>query len=157
MESYVIMCVGGERYGVHVSQVQSVERLGEITPVPRTLSFIKGVIDLRGEVVPVIDLAERVGLKHAAQDAEEMRVVIAEVEDMVVGMIVDGVEDVVQLAPEAIEPPPAVVGGLEAVYLRGVANVGGDLLVLLNLDRVFSAVESDQLMHVEKLVRGWIP
>lgn len=152
VESYVIMRVGEERYGAHVSQVQSVERLGEITPVPRTLSFIKGVIHLRGAVVPVIDLAERVGLTHRAQDADEMRVVIAEVEDRVVGMIVDGVEDVVQIPPETIEPPPAVVGGLQAVYLRGVARVGNDLLVLLNLNRVFSAAESEQLKQIEQFI-----
>jgi len=154
VESYVIMRVGEERYGAHVSQVQSVERLGEITPVPRTLSFIKGVIHLRGAVVPVIDLAERVGLAHRVQDADEMRVVIAEVEDQVVGMIVDSVEDVVQIPPETIEPPPAVVGGLQAVYLRGVAHVGDELLILLNLNRILSAVESEQLKQIGQLIRG---
>ncbi|SIS90294.1 chemotaxis protein CheW [Alicyclobacillus vulcanalis] len=155
MDFYVVMRVGSERYGAHVAQVRSVERVSDITPVPRTLSFIKGVMHLRGTIVPVIDLAERVGLQRAADvDGEDRRIVVAEVEDMVVGMLVDAVEDVVPISPEAVEPPPAVVGGLEAVYLRGVAQTGDELLVLLNLERVFSAVEAEQLRQVEKLVHG---
>ncbi|WP_328702040.1 chemotaxis protein CheW [Alicyclobacillus fructus] len=154
MDSYVVMRVGPERYGAHVSQVRSVERVGDITPVPRTLSFIKGVMHLRGSIVPVIDLAERVGSRRGSADEEDRRIVVAEVEDMVVGMMVDAVEDVVHIPPEAVEPPPPVVGGLDAVYLRGVARLGDDLLVLLNLERVFSAVEAEQLKQVEKLVRG---
>ncbi|WP_083516014.1 chemotaxis protein CheW [Alicyclobacillus sendaiensis] len=154
MDSYVVMRVGSERYGAHVSQVRSVERVGEITPVPRTLPFIKGVMHLRGAIVPVIDLAERVGLVHGSADHDERRIVVADVDEMVVGMLVDAVEDVVQIAPEAVEPPPSVVGGLEAVYLRGVARLGDDLLVLLNLERVFSAVETEQLKQVEKMVHG---
>ncbi|WP_367307445.1 chemotaxis protein CheW [Alicyclobacillus acidocaldarius] len=153
MDSYVVMRVGSERYGAHVSQVRSVERVGDITPVPRTLPFIKGVMHLRGAIVPVIDLAERVGLAQVSAD-EERRIVVADVDEMLVGMVVDAVEDVVQIAPESVEPPPSVVGGLEAVYLRGVARLGDDLLVLLNLERVFSAVETEQLKQVEKLVYG---
>ncbi|MBF8377220.1 purine-binding chemotaxis protein CheW [Alicyclobacillus mali] len=149
------MRVGSERYAAHVAQVRSVERVGDITPVPRTLPFIKGVMHLRGAIVPVIDLAERVGLTRAADgDEEDRRIVVAEVDEMAVGMLVDAVEDVVSIAPEAIEPPPSVVGGLEAVYLRGVARWGEHLLVLLNLERVFSAVETEQLRQVEKLVHG---
>jgi len=64
------------------------------------------------------------------------------------------VEDVVQIPPETIEPPPAVVGGLQAVYLRGVAHVGDELLILLNLNRILSAVESEQLKQIGQLIRG---
>ncbi|MFB5191451.1 chemotaxis protein CheW [Alicyclobacillus fastidiosus] len=151
----VTMKIGEELYGAKVEQVLSVERMLDISPVPRTLSYIKGVANLRGTVTPVIDLRERVGLSAPSAAAEESRrIVVVEVDDMTVGLIVDAVEDVVSLDESAIEPAPAVVGGLQAVYLEGVARVGERLLVLLNLERILSDVEVAQLHEVEKQVHG---
>ncbi|GLG00583.1 chemotaxis protein CheW [Alicyclobacillus hesperidum subsp. aegles] len=154
-QQYVVMKMGKELYGAPVMQVVSVERMMDITPVPRTLPFIKGVVNLRGTVTPVIDLRERVGLSATERlDSDAMRIVIVEVDAMLVGMIVDSVEDVVTVDESQVSAPPEVVGGLRAVYLHGVAQLDERLLVLLNVNRILSDVEVDQLREVEKRVHG---
>lgn len=125
-----------------------------ISQVPRTLSYIKGVVNLRGTVTPVIDLRERVGLTRNGQESDATRIVVTEVNDMTVGMIVDAVEDVVSIEDGGIAPPPPVVGGIHAVYLKGVAQVGDRLLVILNLEKILSDVELEQLQEVDRQVRG---
>ncbi|WP_067617157.1 chemotaxis protein CheW [Alicyclobacillus acidiphilus] len=153
-EQYVVMKLGNEFYGASVMQVISIERMMNISQVPRTLSYIKGVVNLRGTVTPVIDLRERVGLTRNGQESDATRIVVTEVNDMTVGMIVDAVEDVVSIEDGGIAPPPPVVGGIHAVYLKGVAQVGDRLLVILNLEKILSDVELEQLQEVDRQVRG---
>lgn len=152
-EQYVVMKLGNEFYGASVMQVISIERMMNISQVPRTLSYIKGVVNLRGTVTPVIDLRERVGLTRNGQESDATRIVVTEVNDMTVGMIVDAVEDVVSIEDGGIAPPPPVVGGIHAVYLKGVAQVGDRLLVILNLEKILSDVELEQLQEVDRQVR----
>lgn len=149
----VVFQVGGERYGVEVGQVQSIERMSTITRVPRTLSFIRGVMNLRGVVVPVIDLRERFGLA-AAESTDETRIIIVHVDEMTVGLIVDSVLDVQMIDESLIESAPSMIGGLEAAYLHGIAKVGDDVLILLNLTKVLSKVEEEQLRETEMYVQG---
>lgn len=149
----IVFGVADERYGVNVTQVQSIERLSPITRVPRTLSFIRGVMNLRGVVVPVIDLRERFGFPQA-EPTDDTRIIIVSVEDMTVGMIVDSVVDVQMIAEESIDPAPSMVGGVEATYIHGVAKIAGEVLILLNLPKLLSAVETQQLQEAEKSVRG---
>jgi purine-binding chemotaxis protein CheW len=149
----VVFQVGGERYGVEVGQVQSIERMSTITRVPRTLSFIRGVMNLRGIVVPVIDLRERFGLT-AAESTDETRIIIVHVDEMTVGLIVDSVLDVQMIDESLIESAPSMIGGLEAAYLHGIAKVGDDVLILLNLTKVLSKVEEEQLRETEMYVQG---
>lgn len=152
-QQIVIFLIAAKRYGVPIQQVQSIERMLEITAVPRTLPFVKGVVNLRGTITPVIDVRERFGM--AAQDADEdSRIIVVAVGERVVGMIVDMVVDVATLDEAAIEAPPSVVGGVHAAYLRGVCTVDDELLVLLNLERILSDVEEQQLREVEKSVHG---
>lgn len=153
-EQYVVMKIGDESYGASVMQVISIERMLSISPVPRTLSYIKGVVNLRGTVTPIIDLRERVGVTRTNEETDATRVVVVEVEGMTVGMIVDSVEDVVSIEAEDVQPAPAVIGGLQAVYLQGVARVSERLLVILNLEKILSDIEVSQLHEMEKQVRG---
>lgn len=161
-------------YAVNIHQVLSVEQIPAITRVPRTPSFVTGVMNLRGEVVPVIDLRERFGLEHAvaaeaeqevaaaaAEPAEEgkvngeaeevvrvdssRRIVIVKVEEMVVGMLVDKVKDVISIPQSNISPPPEIVGGIKADYLDGIARMDEQVLVLLNLDKTLNKQELEQL------------
>ncbi len=152
-QQVIVMAIGNERYGVDVTQVQSIEKIMPITRVPKTLPFIKGVMNLRGVVTPVLDLRERFGFE-SADLTDDARITVIQVEEVVVGMIVDAVTDVVTIQSDAIEPPPSIVGGVQAVYLSGVARVNGELLILLNLKRVLSDAEASQLDEVEKSVRG---
>jgi purine-binding chemotaxis protein CheW len=136
-----------EEYGVEVNQVRSIERMQKITRVPRTASFVKGVINLRGVVTPIINLRSRFDLEEEVA-TESTRIIIVALDDMEVGLIVDAANDVIDVPIDAIEPPPEVVGGIEADYLRGVAKLDQRLLILLNLDKVLNA---DELKKVKKI------
>lgn len=140
----IIFRLGNEEYGVDVQQVKSIERMEHITRVPNTPPFVKGVINLRGVVVPIIDLRKRFGIDQKEYD-DTTRIIIVHVEDMEVGLIVDSANDVIDIESDTIEPPPKVVGGVESVYLRGVAKLSNRLLILLNLDKVLNPEEVKEL------------
>jgi len=144
----IVFRLKDEEYGVEVNQVKSIERLEHITRVPRTPNFVKGVINLRGVVTPIVDLRRRFGIEETAYN-ETTRVIIVAVGESEVGLIVDSANDVIDIPINAIEPPPEVVGGIEAVYLRGVAKLDRRLLILLNLDKVLNTEELKQLENIE--------
>jgi purine-binding chemotaxis protein CheW len=138
-----------EEYGVEVSQVRSIEKMQSITRVPRTPSFVKGVINLRGVVTPIIDLKTRFSLGEE-EYTDATRIIIVAVDDMEVGLIVDAANDVIDIATSSIEPPPGVVGGITATYLRGVAKLDDRLLILLNLDKVLSNEEIQAMSGLDR-------
>ncbi|ADG06231.1 chemotaxis protein CheW [Kyrpidia tusciae] len=140
----IVFQLATEEYGVEVSQVLSIERMQKITRVPRTPAFVKGVINLRGVVTPIIDLRARFGLPEV-EYTDDTRIVVVAVGEMEVGLVVDAANDVIDVPMSRVDPPPAVVGGVKAEYLRGVAKLDDRLLVLLNLDRVLSVQEVAQL------------
>lgn len=133
----IVFNLGDEEYAVPVDSVGSIERLQHITYVPNTPAFVKGVINLRGVVTPIIDLRQRFDLEPA-EYTERSRIIVVSVEDKEVGMIVDGANDVVDLDVNEIERAPEVVGSVEEDFIQGVAKVENRLLVLLNLERVLA-------------------
>ncbi|PYZ93125.1 chemotaxis protein CheW [Salipaludibacillus keqinensis] len=144
----IVFQLKDEDYGVEVAQVRSIERVQHITRVPSTPDFVEGVINLRGVVTPIIDLRKRFaiqGLDHS----ETTRVIIVTVGQMDVGLVVDAANDVLDIPKNAIEPPPKVVGGLEAAYIRGVAKLEKRLLILLNLDKVLNPDEMEEIKEIE--------
>jgi purine-binding chemotaxis protein CheW len=144
----IVFRLRDEEYGVEVNQVRSIERMQKITRVPRTASFVKGVINLRGVVTPIINLRSRFDLEEEVA-TESTRIIIVALDDMEVGLIVDAANDVIDVPMDAIEPPPEVVGGIEADYLRGVAKLDQRLLILLNLDKVLNADELKKAKKIE--------
>ena len=129
-----------KEYVIPVSQVQSIEKMMHITRVPKTPSFVKGVINLRGVVTPIIDLRERFELQANALD-DRSRMIMIKVEDMEVGLIVDAANDVLDIPSSAIEPQPDVVGSIESEFIAGVAKLDRRLLVLLQLDKVLNPLQ----------------
>lgn len=127
-------------YAIKVDAVQSIERVISITRVPKTPSFVKGVINLRGVVTPIVDLRERFGLKTREID-ERTRIIIVSLEDYDVGLIVDGANDVLDLPLTAIEPQPEVVGAVELDFIAGVAKVDNRLFVMLELSKVLEPLK----------------
>lgn len=125
-----------KEYAFPVHQVQGIEKLIHITRVPGTVSFIKGVINLRGVVTPIIDLRKRFSLPEKEYD-EQTRIIIASSNDIEVGLVVDSANDVLDIPKDVIEPQPDIVGSVEADYITGVAKLEKRLLILLNLERVF--------------------
>ncbi|WP_027963209.1 chemotaxis protein CheW [Halalkalibacillus halophilus] len=147
-EKVIVFKLQDEEYGVPVSYVGSIERMQEITRVPKAPTFVRGVINLRGIVTPIIDLRERFELE-LTDYTDSTRMIIVSIEDKDVGMIVDGANDVLDIPVEAIEPPPEVVGSVDVDYIRGVAKIDKRLLILLNLDKVLSKEEVSKLETVE--------
>lgn len=129
-----------EEYGVPVRQVRSIEKVQHITRVPRTVDFVKGVINLRGLVTPIVDLRKRFGITDTAY-TDSTRIIIVVLGDMEVGLIVDAANDVIDIPMNSIEPPPEVVGMVEVEYINGVAKLDKRLLILLNLDKVLNPDE----------------
>lgn len=141
----IVFTLAHEEYGIEVDKVRTIERLVPITRVPKTPTFVKGVINLRGIVIPVIDLRGRFGLPET-ELSENSRIVIVAAEELEVGFIVDSANDVMDVMSDAIENPPEVLGGIKAKYLSGVAKIGDNrLLILLNLAEVLNRNEIIQL------------
>ncbi len=125
--------LGEELYGINVMQVREVLRYTEITPVPGAPHFVLGIINLRGNVVTVVDTRERFGLMQG-DITEHSRIVIIEVASQVVGLLVDSVAEVVYLAQSEIETTPNVGNDETAKYIQGVCNKKDDLLILVELE-----------------------
>ena len=144
----IVFQLKDEEYAIPVQQVRSIERMQYITRVPRVADFVKGVINLRGVVTPIIDLRKRFGIEEVSY-TESTRIIIVGVNDMEVGLIVDAANDVIDISDGQIEPPPEVVGSIEAEYLNGVVKLEKRLLILLNLDKVLNPDEIKDLQTVE--------
>ncbi len=144
----IVFQLKDEEYGIPVQQVQSIERMQHVTRVPKVSKFVKGVMNLRGVVTPIIDLRKRFGIEDVNY-SDSTRIIIVSVKDMEVGLIVDAANDVIDIPDGAIEPPPEVVGAIEVEYLRGVAKLENRLLILLNLDKVLNGEETKELKVLE--------
>jgi len=149
-EQLVSFKIENEEFGVGIEEVQEIIRLPEITRVPKAPSFVEGVINLRGNVLPVIDLRKRFDLE-ATKKTNATRIVVVNVDDKTTGIIVDSVSEVLRLSKDAVEPPPPIVAGIEAKYLRGIGklNDGKRLIVLLDLNEVLTVKEKEELARME--------
>ena len=130
-----------EEYGINVLAVREIIRMISITRVPNTPSYVEGVINLRGKVVPIISLRRKFDLAEAEYD-KRTRIMVMEVVGEMMGFIVDEVSEVIRISEKEIQPPPPVVAsGVEQECMAGVINQADRLLVLLDLERMFSADE----------------
>ncbi|OIN99041.1 MAG: chemotaxis protein CheW [Desulfovibrionaceae bacterium CG1_02_65_16] len=132
--------VAEEEFGLEILKVQEIIRTMEITKVPRSPEFVEGVINLRGKVIPIIDLRRRFGLETRAHD-QQTRIVVIELGIMVVGFVVDSVSEVLRIPAATVEPPPAIVSGIDSEYISGVGKLPDRLLILLDLDKLLSTDE----------------
>lgn len=136
----IVFQLADKEYAIPVSYVRGIEKLVHITRVPKTPHFVKGVINLRGVVTPIIDLRERFGLV-ASENVESTRIIIISLEDMEVGFVVDSANDVLDIAANSIEPQPEVVGSFEEEFISGVAKLDKRLLILLRLEKVLNPLK----------------
>jgi len=143
-EQVVVLELAGEAYGVEIGRVQEIIRMQPITRVPNVPAFIEGVTNLRGRVIPVLDLRRRFGLA-ATPPTRQSRIVVAELGSHAGGLIVDGVSEVLRVPADAVEPPSALVTTAESTYLRGVAKLEDRLVLLLDLTRILTSSEQGDL------------
>ena len=139
-EQLVIFELNNELYGLDVGHVQTIIPLQTIVEVPNTPSFMAGVVNLRGAVIPVVDLRIRFNLSHPEEEMKAV-VIIATLDDMQVGLVVDKVTEVVKIEQESIEPPSPLLVSVETAYLRGIGKLDERPIILLDLAQIFSPDE----------------
>ncbi len=140
--------LGNEEYGVDISQVQEIIRMVEITHVPRAPHFMEGVINLRGQLIPIIDLRTRFSMARAPQ-TKSTRIVVTEIGNKRVGIVVDSVSEVINIPIEQIEEAPDMIAGVGTEYIQGVGKLNERLVILLDLTMVITGEEKGQLEAIE--------
>jgi purine-binding chemotaxis protein CheW len=136
-----------EEFAVDILQVQEIIRLQEITNVPNAPAFVEGVINLRGRVIPIIDLRKRFALE-SAEHSKSTRIIVVMIDNVTVGLIVDEVSEVLRIPEDTVEPPPPIVAGIESDYIKGVGKLEDRLLILLDLGKILSQKEKSSLERV---------
>lgn len=126
-----------EEYGIEITKIREIILMGEITQVPQTPHYVKGLINLRSTVIPVIDLRTRFGLPEG-EITNESRIMVLNVARKTIGIIVDTVNEVLRVANKQIAPPPPTVAGLGREYLNGLVKLDERLLILLDIDNIFT-------------------
>lgn len=149
---YLTFMLGGETYAMGILAIKEIIEYGNLTEVPRMPQFIRGVINLRGAVVPVIDLSSRFG-KQATNVTRRTCIVIIEVatgnETQDVGVMVDAVNAVLEIPPQEIEPPPTFGANIRADFISGMGKVNGKFVIILNIQHVLSVDEMGALANAE--------
>ncbi|MBS1711614.1 MAG: purine-binding chemotaxis protein CheW [Armatimonadetes bacterium] len=134
----VVFRLADESYGIEIFRVNEIIRLREITPVPRTERHVKGLVNLRGKTIPVIDLRTRFALP-TCEETESSRIIVVESESGQIGVVVDAVTEVLTLDADSIEETPALVSDSENQFVRAVAKTNSKLITLLDLDHALAA------------------
>jgi purine-binding chemotaxis protein CheW len=142
----VICMLAKEEYGLPITKVQEINRMVPITRLPQTPDFMEGVINLRGRVIPVIDLRKRFQLAEAVTN-DDTRIIIVDVEGQTLGIVVDAVTEVIRLPATSVEPPPPAFI-LDSQYIEGIGKLDGPLLILLAIDKVLTSQETITLKTV---------
>ncbi len=143
-DSQVVVCeLKDERYGLDIRRVYEIIRLQPITVLPDAPAFVDGVINLRGRIVPVVDLAVRFGLPRSSA-SKSSRIVVAGVGEARVGLVVDGVSEVLMVPEEAVETTPSVAASAGSSHVRGIAKLGEDLVILLDVDALCGEQEQSE-------------
>jgi len=129
--------IADEEFGVDIIKVQEIIRMVDITRVPNTPHYVIGVINLRGKVIPIIDMRRRLNLKETPY-TKDTRIVVVEEENKIVGFIVDSVSEVLRISSSVLEPPPPMVSGISSDFITSIAKLEGRLLILLDLEKVLA-------------------
>lgn len=135
----VVFKLANEEYGLPIMKVQEINKMTAITKLPNTPDFMEGIINLRGKIIPVIDLRKRFGLARA-EDTDNTRIVVVDINSQTVGIVVDNVTEVLRLMSDAIEPPPPTFI-IDEKYIKGIGKVDERLVILLDIDRVLTEQE----------------
>ncbi|MCP4584300.1 MAG: chemotaxis protein CheW [candidate division Zixibacteria bacterium] len=144
LEQMVTFNLGQEEFGVNILQVQEINRMVEITRVPQTDQYVEGIINLRGKVIPIIDLRKKFGMAEKEYD-NQTRIVVVDVANEVVGLVVDGVSEVLRVESDTLEDAPKLVSGEStysgAEYIKSIAKLADRLLIYLDLSKIISTSE----------------
>lgn len=150
-QQLVVFALGSEEFGIDISQVREIVRTQEITKIPQASNFIEGIVNLRGQIVPIVDLCKRFGIGNTTvEDNGQRRIIVVNMESQMVGILVDGVSEILRIPDGAVETPPQMIAmGMNREFITGVAKVEKRLIIILDLNKVFSFEEQAELSEVE--------
>jgi len=138
-----------EEFGIDILKVQEINKMLKITKVPNAPTFVDGVVNLRGRIIPVIDLRTRLGMPRKEHD-NKTRIVVVELNGNTIGFIVDEVSEVLRIPRNITEPPPPMVAGINSDYITAVGKLEDKLLILLDLEKIFGQDEIVKLGQMNK-------
>lgn len=145
--------ISDELYGIDIMDVKEIVRVQEIRQIPNAPLYVEGLFNLRGEIIPIISLHKRFHLKKAQLGEDEELLsgfIIIDIDGMKLGVIIDKVERVVSISPDDIQPPPQMLSGIGAQYIQGVVNREGKYLILLDIQKLFSAKELSKIDEMRR-------
>ena len=129
-----------DEFGVDILRVQEINRMMNITKIPNAPTFTEGVINLRGKIIPIIDLRKKLGFVSRVYD-KSTRIIVVALDGIVLGFVVDSVSEVLRIPRDIIEPPPSIIGNVESDFIEGVGKLQDRLLILLELKKIFTNTE----------------
>lgn len=143
----VIFTLDNEEFGLDIMVVNAIEKFTDLIPVPNAPSFIHGIMNLRGDVIPVFSLRRKFGLSDKPV-SEDTRLIITKSNGILMAFEVDGVIEIIEIAPENISETPSIVRGINTTYIQNVANIGGRMIILLNHDGILSSKEQEKIESI---------
>jgi purine-binding chemotaxis protein CheW len=144
VKQLISFTVGAEEYGIELLRVKEVIRMRQITWLPKAPACVKGIINLRGDVIPIVDLRDRFGLKSIEHTAMT-RVIVVEVDGRHVGMTVDSASQVVRVPADQFDPPPPMMGEAARDFITGVGKIDGKLIIMIDAERILSIDEMNEI------------
>jgi len=139
--------IGKEEYAIHIDKAQEIIRMQEITPLPKTPDFIKGVINLRGHIIPVIDMHKKLGFSIDNED--DARIIVVKIGEKLIGMIVTSVSEVLLINKENLEEPPEIISGLSKEYIEAIGKINETMIVIIKIDKLLSEQEKEKLHNLD--------
>ncbi|RKY00982.1 chemotaxis protein CheW [Candidatus Poribacteria bacterium] len=146
---FVSFKLGEEKYGIDILSVKEIIRMQPVTRVPNTPEYVRGVINLRGEIIPIVDLRKKLGIPPTEDKSN--RIIVVEHQDKKVGFIVDSVSEVLRVEEDSIEPPPSMMR-IDSRYISGIAKLDGEFMIVLDLNRLLEEeLETAQLEKISQM------
>jgi purine-binding chemotaxis protein CheW len=137
-EEFLSFRLGAEEYAIDILQVQEIRAHENVTRIANAPEFIKGVINLRGNIVPIVDLRVKFGLPEQGINTQTV-VIVLNIAKRTVGVVVDGVSDVIAVSAADIKPAPELASGLDTRYIQGLASIGGQMMILVDIERLMTS------------------
>ncbi len=142
----VTFALSNEDYAVDILKVQEINRMKEITRVPNSPDYVEGVINLRGKVMPVVSLRKKFGLEERENDTQS-RIMIMDIQGLTMGLIVDGVSEVLRVPSSIVEPAPPMTSSISTEFIKGIAKLEDRLIILLDMDRLIGRTDETILLE----------
>lgn len=140
--------LGEEEYAVDILNIQGINRMVDITKVPNAPEFVEGIINLRGQVIPIIDLRKRLGMEHKEHD-KQTRIIVVEIDTKVIGFIVDCVNEVLRINKSITEAPPETAVSIDTKFITAVGKLEDRLLILLDLEKVLTNEQMEEMKEMD--------